>query len=138
MTTPNLDARLHLLRHNREGIMVMLKKSAAAGLAIEDSVAIIADTRDSVGAPMSTAMAARIGDLDPDAEASRALDRGEIPTSVAVLPARLAVELFAGSNPTVSAGIEQGAPTGRVRVVGAGGSTLVHVPLVTMGGGGSA
>ena len=59
---------------------------------------------------------------------------------VACIPLKLGVALFATSNPTVSAGIEKPVMTGRVRVVvvGANGSTLVHVPLERLGGGGSA
>lgn len=119
--------------------MVMLKKSVVSGLTANDSIVIVADTTDSGGGPMARAMGERVG-LDPDAEASRAHARGEIPTSIAVVPVRPAVELFKTSNPSISAGIEQAASTGRVRVVvvGAGGSTLVHVPILMMGGGGSA
>jgi hypothetical protein len=140
VTTRDLEARLHLLNSNREAVMVMLDKSAASGLSVEDTVAIVADTTDSVGGPMARAMAERGEGLAADAEAARARARGEIPTLVACVPTKLAVALFAVSNPTVSAGIAQPAAHGRVRVVvvGAGGSTLVQVPVETIRGGGSA
>ncbi len=138
MSHPDLEARLHLLNHNREAVMVMVAKSLASGLAVDDTVAVIADTTDSVGGPMARAMAERGEGLDADAEAARARARGEIPTLVACIPTRLAVELFRVSNPSVSAGIEQYVVSGRVRVVivGAGGSTLVQVPVEMLAGGG--
>jgi hypothetical protein len=140
MANPDLDARLHLLNHNREAVMVMVAKSVASGLAVDDTVAVVADTTDSVGGPMARAMAERGEGLDADAEAARARARGEIPTLVACVPVKLGVALFADSNPSVSAGIGRPVTHGRIRVVvvGAGGSTLVHVPVETMGGGGSA
>ena len=53
---------------------------------------------------------------------------------------KAAVEVFTIPNPGVSAGIGHAVVPGRVRVVvvGAGGSTLVGVPVEKMGGGGSA
>jgi hypothetical protein len=140
MANPDLEARLHLLQHNREAIMVMLAKSAASGLSVDDTVALVADTTDSVGGPMARAMAERGDGLDADAEAARARARDEIPTMVACVPTKLAVELFRVSNPNVSANIAQPVAHGRVRVVvvGAGGSTLVQVPVERLAGGGSA
>lgn len=140
MANPDLEARLHLLNHNREAVLVMLGKSVASGLAIDETVAVIADTTDSIGAPMARAMAERGDGLDADAAAARARARGEIPTMVACVPTKLAVALFASSNPTVSANISKPVADGRVRVVvvGAGGSTLVQVPVEMLGEGGSA
>jgi hypothetical protein len=140
MATPDLDARLHLLHHNRSAIMVMLAKSVAAGLFVQDSVAIVADTRDSVGGPLARALAAKHPGLDADAEAVRAQRRGETPTLVAIVTVQAAVEVFRIPNPGVSAGIGRAVVPGRVRVVvvGAGGSTLLGVPVERIGGGGSA
>jgi hypothetical protein len=73
MAHPDLDARLHLLQHNREGIMVILAKSVASGLAVHDLVAVVADTTDSVGGPMARAMA----------------ERGEVSTPMPRLPERV-------------------------------------------------
>jgi hypothetical protein len=140
MPNPDLDVRLHLLEHNREGVMVMLTKSVASGLSVDDTVAVVADTTDSVGGPMARAMAERGEGLDADAEAARARARGEIPTLVACIPLKLGIALFAASNPGVSAGIGEPVAPGRVRVVvvGANGSTLVLVPVELIGGGGRA
>jgi hypothetical protein len=126
------ELRLHLLRANRDAVMVMLQRSVAAGLAEEeDLVAIVADTADAVGGGLARAMAERAG-LDMDAEAARAYARNELSTLVATVPAALAVELFKASNPDVSAGLAAPVATGKVRVVvvGAGGSMLVHVFVV--------
>ena len=89
---------------------------------------------------MARAMAERGEGLDADAEAARARARGEIPTLVACVPLKLGIALFATSNPGVSAGIAKPVVPGRVRVVvvGANGSTLVHVPVERLGGGGNA
>ena len=140
MSNPDLDHRMHLLGYNRQAVMLMLAKSVASGLALDDTVAVVADTTDSVGGPLARAMAERNGDLDADAEASRARARGEIPTLVACVPLKLGMALFADSNPSVSAGIGRPVVPGRVRVVvvGASGSTLVHVPMERLAGGGSA
>ena len=133
MGNPDLDTRLHLLEHNREAVMVMLGRSIASGLATDDTVAIVADTTDSVGGPLARAMAERATGLDADAEAARARARDEIPTMVACVPVKLAVALFRVSNPGVSVNIARPVAHGRVRVVvvGAGGSTLVQVPVVS-------
>jgi hypothetical protein len=140
MANTDLEARLYLLNSNREAVMLMLGRSVASGLAVDDTVAVIADTTDSVGGPMARAMAERGDGLDADAETARARARNEIPTMVACVPVKLGIALFAVSNPGVSAGIAQPVAHGRVRVVvvGAGGSTLVQVPVETMAGGGSA
>ena len=140
MASPDLDARLHLLQHNRAAVMVMLAKSVASGLAVQDSVAIVADTTDSVGGPLARALAAKHPGLDTDAEAARAQRRGETPTLVAMVTVNAAVEVFAIPNPGVSAGLRRPVGPGHVRVVvvGAGGSTLVGVPVERIGGGGSA
>jgi hypothetical protein len=95
MAHPDLEARLHLLNHNREAIMVMLAKSVASGLAVDNTVAVVADTTDSVGGPMPRAMAERGTGIDADAEAARARGRGEIPTLVATL-ASVPVETMTG------------------------------------------
>ena len=140
MSSPDLDARMHLLHHNRQAIMAMLAKSVASGLAVGDTVAVVADTTDSVGGPMARAMAEKAGDLDADAEAARARVRGEIPTLVACVPVKLGIALFAVSNPGVSAGLRRAMRSGHVRVVvvGAGGSTLLGVSVEMLRGGGSA
>jgi len=140
MGNPDLEARLHLLNGNRDAVTVMIQKAVAAGLDIEDAVAIVADTRDSIGAALARAMAERSSGLDADVEAARAQARGEIPTLVAVVPRQAAVELFAVSNPTVSANISKPVYPGHVRVVvvGAGGSTLFSMGIEAMAGGGTA
>ena len=140
MANPDLDHRMHLLQHNRQAVMVMVARSVASGLSVDETVAVVADTTDSVGGPMARAMAERVEGLDADAEAARARARGEIPTLVACVPLKLGIALFADSNPGVSAGIGQPVVPGRVRVVvvGANGSTLVHVPIQKVAGGGSA
>jgi hypothetical protein len=140
MPNPDLDARLHLLHHNREGIMVMLQRTVAAGKDIEDSVVVLADTRDSVGGALARALAEKHPGLDADAEAARAEGRGEIPTLVAVVTVMAAVDVFAIPNPGVSAGLRRPIGQGHVRVVvvGAGGSTLLGVPVERLAGGGSA
>jgi hypothetical protein len=140
MPRPDLAHRMHLLEANRSAVMVMLAKAVATGKAVEELVAVVADTRDSVGGDLTRALADKVPGLDADAEAARAQARGEIPTLVAIVPVRAAVEVFAIPNPGVSAGIEQAVVPGRVRVVlvGAGGSTLVSVPVEKMTGGGDA
>jgi hypothetical protein len=137
---PDLEARLHLLEHNRGAVMVMLGKSAATGLAVDDAVAIVADTIDRVGGPLARAMAEKAGDLDADAEAVRARARGETPTMVACVPTQLAVALFVSANANVSANIAKPVYPGHVRavVVGAGGSTLVSMGVEKLARGGSA
>jgi hypothetical protein len=94
-------------------------------------VAIVADTEDAVAGGLARAMAERVG-LDVDAEAARAHARDEVSTLVAVVPAALAVEVFKPSNSDVSARLAGPVARGKVRVVvvGAGGSMLVHVPVV--------
>jgi hypothetical protein len=140
MPSPDLDARLHLLNSNRDAIALMVGKSLAAGLSVEDSVAIVADTRDSVGGALARAMTERSSDLDTAAEAARAHAKEEIPTMVAVVPRQAAVALFASSNPSVSANIAKRIHAGHVRVVvvGAGGSTLLSMAVERLPGGGSA
>ena len=140
VTHPDLEARLHLLNHNRLAIAVMVAKSCMSGLAVDDTVAIVADTTDTVGGPLARALAERAHGLDAAAEAARARARGEIPTMVACVPAKLAVSLFASSNPSVSANISKPVYPGHVRVVvvGTGGSTLLSMAIETMPGGGSA
>jgi hypothetical protein len=135
-----LEHRLHLLQSNRTAVMVMLQKAVTSGLPVEDLVAVVADTRDPVGRPLARAMAEKVPGLDADAETAHAGARDEIPTLVAVVPAKLAVEVFKSSNPSVSAGIRQPVVLGRVRVVvvGAGGSTLVQAPIEKLSGGGVA
>jgi hypothetical protein len=111
--------------------MVMLAKSVASGLSV-------ADTTDSVGGPMARAMAERGEALDADAEAARGTWRNPHPDRC--VPLKLGAALFASSNPSVSAGIDRSVAHGRIRVVvvGAGGSTLVHVPVEKIAGGGIA
>ncbi len=139
MTPPDLEARLHLLNQNREPVTVMLAKSCASGLALNETVAILADTTDSVGGPMARGRVERGDDLDADAEPARARARDEIPTLVACVPAKAAVAMFVSSNPSVSANIPKPVYPGHVRVVvvGAGGSTLLSMGIEAMTGGGS-
>jgi hypothetical protein len=134
MARADIDHRMHLLHHNRAAVMVMLGKSVATGLAVEDLVALVVDTMDTAGRPLARAMAERDGALDAEAEAARVRARGEIPTLVACVAAKLARALFELSNPGVRAGIERPPARGRLRVVvvGANGSMLVHVPVQTM------
>jgi hypothetical protein len=140
MKSADLEHRLHLLRANRTAVILMLQKTVTSGLAIEDLVAVVADTRDPVGGPLARALVEKVRGLDADAEAARAGARHEIPTLVAVIQAKLAVEIFKMSNPSVSAGIGQPVVAGRVRVVvvGANGSTLVQVPIENLPAGGIA
>ena len=120
--------------------MVMLGKSVASGLAVEDSVAVIADTRDSVGGALARALAKKHPGLDTDTEAARAQARSEIPTLVAIVTVKAAADVFRIPNPGVSAGLRRPIRPGHVRVVvvGAGGSTLLGVPVEMVRGGGSA
>jgi hypothetical protein len=129
MKQADLDARVHLLRKNRSAVMVMLAKARLEGLDIDGIVAIVADTRDTVGGPMARAMAERNQGLDADAEAARAEAKDEIPTLVAVVPLKLAVALFAESHPAVSHGLRQPLMAGglHVVVVASGGATLFQV-----------
>ena len=85
-------------------------------------------------------MAERGEGPDADAEAARARGRDSSRGEVACIPGvKLGIALFAVSNPSVSASIAQPVAHGRVRVVvvGAGGSTLVQVPVETMEVGGA-
>ena len=140
MPHPDLAHRMHLLEANRSAVMVMLQKAVATGKAVEELVAVVADTRDPVGGDLARALVAKVPGLDADAEAARAQARGEIPTLVAIVSVMAAMEVFAIPNPGVAAGIGQAVVPGRVRVVivGAGGSTLAAVPVETMTGGGEA
>ena len=47
MPRPDLEHRMHLLEANRAAVMVMLAKAVATGKAVEDLVAVVADTPDS-------------------------------------------------------------------------------------------
>jgi hypothetical protein len=131
---------MHLLEHNGQAVMVMVAKSVSEGLALDDTVAVVADTTDPVGGPMARAMAERGDGLDADAEAARARARGETPTMVACVPTQLAVALFVSANANVSANIAKPVYPGHVRavVVGAGGSTLVSMGVEKLARGGSA
>jgi hypothetical protein len=129
MPQADLDARFHLLRQNRNAVMVMLAKALRERLHVESVVAVVADTRDTVGGPMARAMAERSPGLDADVEAARAEAKGEIPTLVSVVPLKLAVALFADSHPAVTNGLRQALIPGtlRVVVVASGGATLFQV-----------
>jgi hypothetical protein len=129
MTQADLDARVYLLRTNRSAIMVMLGKALGEGLDLEGVAAIVADTRDTVGAPLARAMAERSPGLSADAEGAKAEAKDEIPTLVAIVPLKLAVALFAASHPAVSHGLRQPVMSGglQVVIVASGGATLVRV-----------
>jgi hypothetical protein len=140
MPQPDLDRRLQLLQHNRDAAMLMLSSILAGGLAVDDVVAIVADTRDSIGGALARAMAERDGASNSDGGRCRARAADDPQTLLACMTTRLAVAIFEASNPSVSAGIVQPVVPGRVRVVvvGGGGSTLVHVPIVAVPSAGAA
>jgi hypothetical protein len=131
MPPADLDQRLQLLQRHRDATMLMLSSGLAAGFAIEDIVAVVADTRDSVGGALAHAMEERPGAVDADEEGARSGAVEKTPTLVACLTTSVAVGIFSVSNPSVSAGLSRPPGAGRVRVVvvGAGGSTLVHLPI---------
>lgn len=132
MPPADLDQRLQLLDRHRDATMLMLSGGLASGLAIDDIVAVVADKLDAIGGALARAMADQPGVLDRGEEASRERAVQKTPTLVACLTTKLAVGIFRVSNPSVSVGLSRPPGAGRVRVVvvGAGGSTLVHVPMV--------
>ena len=131
---PGQSERLHLAEANLDLIAVVLGKAIKAGALSNEVVVLILDTRDEVARELATAIIDRQGGLDLDAEEARVLGRGQIPTAFSVLPLRLAKMLFAVSYPGVSSGLGRVPPLGRVRVVvvGAGGVTLMHLPVTAV------
>ena len=126
--------RLHLAEANLDLIGVVLGKAVDAGALPEESAVLLLDTRDHVARELAAAIIEREGKLDLDQEEARVLGKGQIPTAISVLPLRLAEMLFAVGHSGVSSGLRRVPPPGRVRVVvvGAGGVTLMHLPVTTV------
>lgn len=123
--------RLHLAEANLDLIALVLGKAVDAGAVPEQSVVLLLDTRDQVARELAAAIIEREEKLDLDQEEARVLGKGQIPTAISVLPLRLAALLFGVSHPGVSSGLGRVPRPGRVRVVvvGAGGVTLMHLPV---------
>lgn len=131
MTPTGQSERLHLAQANLDLVAVVLGRAVEAG-GLPDQVAVLLlDTRDEVARHLAAAIVERQGGLHLDAEEARVLGKGQIPTAISVLPLRLAEMLFAVGHPGVSLGLGRVPPPGRVRVVvvGAGGVTLMHLPV---------
>ena len=125
-----VDARLHLLRANRDAIAVMLGRAAAGGLAPQDAVVIVVDQRDAVGRELAQAAAETAG-LDASSEAERLHGRAEIPTAIIVVPLAGARVLFSESHPEVAQSLARCPQPGRVRVVvvAEGAAMLIHAQV---------
>jgi hypothetical protein len=129
MSVTDQERRMHLLKHNRAAVMVMLGKARGEGKG-SALVAIVADTTDVIGRDIASAFAEKSDpSLDVGAEARRVQARGEIPTFVVVVPLALAATGFALSHPNIAKGLGQPARPGALPIVlvGSGGATLVHV-----------
>lgn len=131
---PGQSERLHLAEANLDLIAVVLGKAIKAGALPDEAVVLLLDTRDEIARELAAAIIERQGGLDLDAEEARVLGKGQIPTAISVLPLRLAEMLFAVGHPGVSSGLGREPPSGRVRVVvvGAGGATLMHLPVALL------
>jgi hypothetical protein len=140
MSKATLDNRLHLLHENVDAIMALLAKVVASGEDLASMVVVVADARDPIGGRLAQAAARLHPGLDADAEAARARALGRIPTVITLIPRKAATPLFRLSNPSVGKGLAHPPPAGHVHVVavGAGGATLVAMPLDLPTGGGGA
>lgn len=135
MTAPTGQSeRLHLAEANINLIAVVLGKAVETGALPDEVVVLLLDTRDEIARDLAAAIIERQGGLDLEAEETRVLGKGQIPTAISVLPLRLAEMLFAVGHPGVSSGLGRVPPSGKVRVVvvGAGGVTLMHLPVTSV------